>query len=278
MYSFFEKDQSRFLLRIQFIFLWLLLASSVNATDRFVAITPERTGTHLLTRALTFLTTEKVINVWERRGNPIDIQAAFDAAKAERKYVQMHAFPEKYIVDLVKKNENKVVFLLRDPRDHLISVLYFIHERHWEYEQLRIDYPFGELTFEEQIEEMITGEKYGVSVPNEFIGKRLPWMHIPQLPAYTAHFENLVGEKGCGSKAAQIEELTNLSQFLNVDINQDRIESIADQLFGWEGLGTFRTGEIGTWKYYFTERHKELFKIYFGQELINLGYETDFNW
>jgi hypothetical protein len=41
---------------------------------------------------------------------------------------------------------------------------------------------------------------------------------------------------------------------------------------------TFRSGKSGTWRQYFTEEHKRLFKEVAGDLLIRLGYETDNDW
>ena len=39
-----------------------------------------------------------------------------------------------------------------------------------------------------------------------------------------------------------------------------------------------RKGQIGNWKEFFSEKHKEIFKEIGGDLLIKLGYEKDFNW
>ncbi len=250
--------------------LLLLFFSTLTATENFVVITPEKAGTHLLTRTITFLTGKKVIHVWDRSRSTTDIEGFLRTAAAEGKYLHMHAFPEPHIVKVFQEGGYKVIFLLRDPRDQLISILFYIRERHWEYRTLRMDFPFGLLSFEEQIEEMITGEKYGVQVPYDFFKLRLPWMSFED--SYTTYFENLVGEKGQGSKEVQMAELRNLAGFLHIQISNEQLEYIADNLFGWHGLGTFRSGQIGSWKDYFTERHINLFNQYFGNDLIEFGY------
>ena len=271
-----QKIYFAYLLKAVFIF--SLFSFSLQAEDKFAVITGEKTGTHLLTRALTFLTGKKVLNCWERYADDFTLNCYLDRVEAEDRYFHMHAFPESNIMEILKTRGYKVIYLLRDPRDQLISVLFYILDRHWEYGPLRLDYPFGELSFDEKIEDMITGEKCGLTVPGEFIGRRLPWMILQDIPVYTSYFEKLVGPDGDGDRDAQILELRRLSDFLNIDTSQINIEAIADSLFGWEGLGTFRSGQVGSWKLYFTNRHKELFKLYYGKLLIELGYENDLDW
>lgn len=260
------------------LLLGLACALPLQAEDRFVVITPERTGTHLLNRALSLLTGKEVINVWDRTAEAATVHAYLTKAEQEGKFFHMHAFPEPHLIDVFKERGYKVIFLLRDPRDHLISVLFYIRERHWEYGQLRTDYPFGNLSFNDQIEEMITAEKYGICVPEEFLWKRLPWALLKEPAVYTTYFEKLVGEKGGGDSETQLAELQALANFLHLSLPEEKLEHIADILFGWDGLGTFRQGQIGTWKHYFDTNHKKLFKKNFGRQLIALGYEKDLDW
>jgi hypothetical protein len=103
-------------------------------------------------------------------------------------------------------------------------------------------------------------------------------MYLENPEVYTTSFEKLVGVKGGGNRDIQISELKQIAEFINFDISQSSIEEISDNLFGHEGLYTFRTGQIGSWKLYFSEEHISSFKQYFGKELIQLGYEKDFNW
>ena len=40
----------------------------------------------------------------------------------------------------------------------------------------------------------------------------------------------------------------------------------------------YRNGKRGDWKNHFTEKHKTVFKEKYGDLLIKLGYETDYDW
>jgi hypothetical protein len=137
---------------------------------------------------------------------------------------------------------------------------------------------FGTLSIEDQLTEMITGTTFKICIPKEIIGKRIPWMALEQPEVYTAYYENLVGPKGGGTKEAQIDELTGISEFLNLKLSKRVIRAIADAIYGKPGEHTFNTGKIGNWKFYFNELQKDAFKEAFGDELIFLGYENDANW
>lgn len=270
--------RSKFMFKILFIFFCAAFFPAFCTLDPFVVITPEKSGTHLLTRALTFLTGKQVFHVWDRTATVSELDHYLETAESEGKYFHMHAFPEPNIVEAFKQRGYKVIFLLRDPRDQLISVLYYIHDFRWEYENLRMDYPFGQLSKDEQIEEMITGEKFSIRVPHDFFIRRISWMDMEGLSVCTVRFENLVGEKGGGSLMDQIDELMTLADFLTIELSIDNAQQIAEQLFGWQGLATFRSGQIGSWKTHFNEQHITSFKRHFGNLLIDLGYESNFEW
>ena len=109
---------------------------------------------------------------------------------------------------------------------------------------------------------------------DDFYSKYMGWTKHPLF--YTTTFEKLVGPHGGGSKEEQIQEIINIARHLDHPISLERAQQIADELFG--NAPTFRKGQIGAWKEYFTQEHKELFKKTAGQLLIDLGYEKDFDW
>ncbi len=86
----------------------------------------------------------------------------------------------------------------------------------------------------------------------------------------TIRFEDLVGEKGGGSRERQIRTLKNIAEYLEVPVSQEILGYVADNLFG--GGGTFRKGQINGWKTQFNEKNKTLVHQVLGEELYELGY------
>ena len=87
-------------------------------------------------------------------------------------------------------------------------------------------------------------------------------------------FENLVGEKGGGSLALQLEEIQKISKFLEVDLSDEQVKKIANNLFG--DTKTFRKGLIGGHKRYFKQVHYKVFKKVFSDLLEPLSKWYDF--
>lgn len=90
-------------------------------------------------------------------------------------------------------------------------------------------------------------------------------------------YEKLVGPRGGGSRAEQIEEIDRLFRYLGLPLSREDAGSIAGELYDPEAP-TFRTGKIGDWRAHFKPAHVDLFKKVAGEVLVDLGYERDLNW
>lgn len=249
----------------------------LQAHQDFFVVTPEKTGTHLLTKLLSQLFDQNCIHNWNHEISRVDLMNLLMAAKEQNTFVQMHALPTKEIIKTLKELNYKVIFLLRDPRDQAVSLLFYI-QKGWAYGPLRMNMPFGQLSFNDKLDEIITGRRYGLSATKGIIGRRIPWMYQDQSFVLTVFFENLVGKEGGGSRKRQLQEAMNIVSFLDADLTDQQVDDRSLGIFGSPGEGTFRNGVIGAWKNHFTQSHKSGMKNVFGEELITLGYENNFNW
>ena len=173
-------------------------------------------------------------------------------------------------------------FTIRDPRDQLISMVFMVHKskdgREVPIEDALIDLIDGKQRLyipwavEFQTAHPLMWEKGVVG----FYKLYMPWMKAPKF--HTVKFENLVGPQGGGTKNSQLREIQMVARHLGIEISRVQAENISQQLFG--GTTTFREGQIGTWKRYFTPKVKKIFKNTPGacQLLIDLGYEKNSNW
>lgn len=173
-------------------------------------------------------------------------------------------------------------FMIRDPRDQLVSMVFMVYK----------NINGEEVPFEEALLDLIDGGqrcyiRWAVEIQSThplmweygvvgFYHLYLPWMQSEKF--YTVKFENLIGPAGDGSVEDQIKEIQNIGHHLSIELTQEKVQEIQDNLFG--GTLTFREGKIGSWKRYFTPKVKEVFKSTPGacQLLIDLGYETDNDW
>lgn len=263
--------------RTFYLFLLTLFSFPLFSEQPFVVITPEKSGTHLLTKAMERMTDKKTTNCWQHTLPSDQFLGFLQEAKTKNSFLQMHALPTAEIINTLQKHSYKVLFLMRDPRDVAVSLLFYI-EKGWQYGPFRLDFPYGLLTLDEKLDELITGARYGLSAVQSIIGKRIPWTQLDPNFVYTVHFEKLVGAEGGGTKEAQLQELVNIANHLNISLTEEKIEFITNQLFGVPGEKTFRSGKIQSWKKHFKPQHVAAFKKKFNNELILLGYENDDKW
>ncbi len=185
--------------------------------------------------------------------------------------------------DYLKSKSIQVIFSIRDPRDVLVSLAFMVSksvERGKSIDPVLVMNDFIDARQENYIH---WGVEEHQSYPlvfdkgiTGFMSMYLGWLSHPGV--CLIRFEDLVGEKGGGSDAAQVETIQRLASFLNIDVDDKKIKYVQENLFG--GSGTFRDGQIGGWKKYFTPEMKAAFKAFPGacQLLIDLGYEVDCDW
>jgi hypothetical protein len=179
--------------------------------------------------------------------------------------------PNAQRIDILRYNRVKLILVLRDPREHLMSLLRSIKK------------PLNNKTLVwaiknfPQLLKLQTGDPSFLDYKNitECYRAYLQW-HNAYPNTYLTHFEKLVGDQGGGDAAMQIEEIQRIANFLEVALDKNQISDIANKLFG--GTPTFKQGKTNSWKKYFKPEVKTLFKEFAGQLLIDLGYETDLNW
>jgi hypothetical protein len=179
--------------------------------------------------------------------------------------------PNAQRVDILRQHKAKLVLILRDPREHLISLLRSLKK------PLNAKTLIWAIKHFPQLLKLQTGDPSFLHYNNihECYYAYLQW-HNTYPDTYLTHFETLVGEKGGGDSAVQTDEIKRIADFLEVPLNEKQIVDIAEKLFG--GTPTFKQGKIDSWKKYFKPEVKTLFKTVAGQLLIDLGYETDLNW
>lgn len=246
------------------------------ASQNFLLISAQKTGTHLISKALQNLTDR---NDYFYTGShaPGELRKGLNYAKANNMFLWMHANPAKQMIHMIRKQKYKIIFMWRDPRDQIISLLHKILEGGFPSCIAPKNKPhFHSLTFEEQLHELITGDRYGISWTERMMLDRMGWLEQDPKLVYVCKFEKLVGEEGGGTRKLQIKEIQNIANHLHLNLTKDELKKRSEDIFG-HGK-TFRSGLIGSWKKDFTPYLKKAFKERFNDMLIRTGYEKDDNW
>jgi hypothetical protein len=239
----------------------LKMSMCLSEHTNVYAVTIPKAGTNLLAKALRLLTHRES----KRYSSPELLKGQLPEVSDQILF--SHLPFDKSAARLLKKYHYKCLFMIRDPRDVVVS------NTHWLVTQPLIhqanvkkhaeDPAFFSKLLTQQIEEI-----------KKTFDNYVPWMNDEAF--YTVRFENLVGAQGGGSNKKQKQELKNIAAHSGIDLSSNELRTVAAQLFG--GTMTFREGQTSSWKKHFDADQKKLFKKVAGKLLIDLGYEQDFDW
>jgi hypothetical protein len=185
----------------------------------------------------------------------------------------LRAYPE--YIDFFKRHPDVISFFVyRDPRDQLISSIFYavdIHKDHAQHEH------YASISMDERIKTEILGrDEPGLEfLPNvrKHYDLYLDWLDCKDV--LCLRFEDLLHNQD-QSLAAILDHLERGSFKIPTD-RPTTLAKIKDAIQPQKSA-TFRKGKSGGWREHFTEEHKRLFKETAGDLLIKLGYEENNDW
>ena len=168
-------------------------------------------------------------------------------------------------------------FIYRDPRDMLVSQVFFatdMHEEHGMHEYYNSLPDFGE-----RLKIAITGIDreglYMVSVKQRYEGV-FQWLDASrQKHVMCIRFEDLIDNRDV-TLNSMLDEVEKTGY--RIPTPREKALSVLVEAIQPKKSHTFRSGKTGGWRQYFTEEHKRLFKDVAGDLLVKLGYEKSNGW
>lgn len=165
-------------------------------------------------------------------------------------------------------------FIYRDPRDMLVSQVFFATDMHEEHGMH--DYYNSLPDFGERLNIAITGiDRDGlkmVSVKQRYEGV-FEW--LKQKNTMCIRFEDLINNRN-ETLMSMLDEVESTGY--KIPTSREKALSILVDAIQPKKSHTFRSGKTGGWTQHFTEEHKKLFKDVAGDLLIRLGYEKNNDW
>lgn len=245
--------------------------------NKVCLISIPKAGTHLAHKALQLLTDYTL-----KAKGPISKNFNLEQMKdyLTTNYVKGHIPCIYNNKSVLKKNNVKAILIYRDPRDVIVSKVFWHHKQNIEklskveFDKilLKLIYKWNPSFHLRENDKAMS--HYFNTIDSVYRKAYLPW--AKENFVYTTTFEKLVGSRGGGNDYLQFKELQNIAKHIGLKPNTDKLKVISSKLFGY--TFTFKKGLVGSWKKYFNKKHKNAFKKIAGQLLIDLGYEQDFNW
>lgn len=234
-----------------------------------------KAGTHMLEEMLEVVPElsfagKKTISCWESA----DAKTLASITRMRRGYfslAHLPALPE--VVCAVEEANAKVIFLIRDPRDVVLSFSNYV--LHIDKTHMAHNYLASFDTEEEVIQAVIEGNKPGVANLKVLLEKFSGWEGLPFV--LICKYEDFLSPSRGGDKKRQEAAIRRILQHIEVHPEESLISSMLDRLSS-ESSSTFNQGGARRWVGKFTETHKQSIKSLAGEWLIHYGYEKNTDW
>jgi len=165
-------------------------------------------------------------------------------------------------------------FIYRDPRDMLVSQVFFATDMHEEHGMHAFYHSLPD--FGERLKVAITGiDRDGlkmVSVKQRYEGV-FQWLEQPGVMCI--RFEDLINDRDA-TLNAMLEEVEKSGY--TIPTPREKALEILVEAIQPKKSHTFRSGRTGGWRELFTDEHRALFKDVAGDLLVRLGYEENNDW
>jgi hypothetical protein len=240
-----------------------------TGAPRVLCVSIPKAGTHLLERVLCLhprlyrkLLPTLTNSSLQRWGGLDGLLAKVRPGQVIASHLRFEAaFPE-----VLDRRHVPVIFLVRDPRDLVISQANYVARRS--------DHRFNPLFaqragFHEQLELAIAGDR---EHRLRSVGERLEvyagWLRSNAL---VVRFEDLVGSGGGGDAGRQVEAVRAIYRHIEMPVGDEFVTRLCSRLFSRESP-TFRRGSIGQWRDLFDHELEELFERTAGDMMRAYGY------
>jgi hypothetical protein len=162
-------------------------------------------------------------------------------------------------------------FVYRDPRDKIISHIFYAMDIHQEHAMHAYYHKIPNM--EDRIAETIRGVPGMLQDIQTTYESYIKWLDLPSVVAI--RFEDLIYRRD-----QTLAKMLTILETYGLPIRMDRQEAlkILNKEMSPERSPTFRSGKSGGWRQYFTEDNIALFKEISGDLLVDLGYEDKMAW
>ncbi len=188
-----------------------------------------------------------------------------------------------FIVNKMIEKNIKVVMIVRDPRDIILSHVNHAKKNFGGKYRFYDYYAHVLKNDDERIKTSISGlsgsfAKGSTAYLPDVYGRFeyfLGWKEFEH--CLWVKFEDLIGQNGGGDDMLQRETFKKIVDFVGCSMSEGEIDLALQKIFD-PSSPTFNKGQIGRWKQQFTDEHIRLFKKHAKNLLVELDYEKNNDW
>ena len=266
----------------QAIFRWKRF--SFDAVPPVFGNSKPKSGSHLLLQILSgftqimpyrFVEAEPVRTIKQNGGRRAEGDIAVDLRDIRRGVIgwgYVDVSPDN--VAILCQSNRVNYFIYRDPRDMLVSQVFFATDMHGEHGMH--EYYNSLPDFGARLNVAITGiDRDGlkmVSVKQRYEGV-FQWLE--QKHVMCIRFEDLINNRDA-TLTAMLNEVEKTGY--KIQTPREKALALLTDAIQPNKSHTFRSGKTGGWKQHFNGEHKTLFKNVVGDLLVRLGYEKNNDW
>jgi len=243
-----------------------------------------KSGSHLLVQVLAGFTQimpyayvqadpVRTITKDGRRRDPAEVSADLEALpRGVIGWGYVDPTPEN--VSILCRPERVTYFIYRDPRDMLVSQVFFatdIYEEHGMHAYYNSLPDFGARLAAAILGVDQAGLKM-IDVRQRYEGV-LQW--LAQTNVLCVRYEDLVNDQAA-TLGVMLDRVAQAGYAVPTD--RTKALSVLSRAIQPTKSRTFRSGKTGGWRKYFTDEHKQLFRKVAGDLVVRLGYERNNDW
>ena len=243
-----------------------------------------KSGSHLLVQVLAGFTQimpyayvqadpVRTITKDGRRRDPAEVSADLEALpRGVIGWGYVDPTPEN--VSILCRPERVTYFIYRDPRDMLVSQVFFatdIYEEHGMHAYYNSLPDFGARLAAAILGVDQAGLKM-IDVRQRYEGV-LQW--LAQTNVLCVRYEDLVNDQAA-TLGVMLDRVAQAGYVVPTD--RTKALSVLSRAIQPTKSRTFRSGKTGGWREYFTDEHKQLFRKVAGDLVVRLGYERNNDW
>lgn len=200
--------------------------------------------------------------------NPIAPKLKVLSSLKKGQFLLSHMQFHESVLEVSQTNNLRIIHLVRDPRDVLLSHLNYIEKMDTTQNSHKFISQYQSRF--DKLKAMMEGKKDILEPFPAVLDKFSSWSLQKQV--LCVKFEDLIGPNGGGDGSKQLESVKRICEFISIDLDENKIKEISDKIYSVKS-STFNKGKIGNWMRVLNEDEKKWINTILSNQIKSYGYE-----